>query len=70
MEWTNNICDVLECNNFRIFFFYIRLGYKFWRKLPEGWIKCNVDGFFLRNTIESRVDWIIRNDVGGYMGVV
>ena len=70
MEWTNNTCDVSECNNFRIFSPYIRSGHKFWRKPPEGWIKCNVDGSFLRNTIESRVDWIIRNDAGGYMGAV
>lgn len=36
---------------------------KRWKKINRGWIKCNVDGFFVNLIILSKVGWVFRDSV-------
>lgn len=41
-----------------------------WKRPPEGWMKCNVDGSFLNENMISKAGWIVRDDTGSYRGAV
>lgn len=43
-------------------------GNKTWQRPPEDWIKCNVDVFFISNTLESKAGWVYRDHYGVYKG--
>ncbi|CAG7894074.1 unnamed protein product, partial [Brassica rapa] len=39
-----------------------------WRKPPQGWIKCNVDGSYSAQQQTSKAGWVIRDSNGTYKG--
>lgn len=41
-----------------------------WTRPSEGWVKCNVDGSFIQNSLPSQAGWIYRDNRGTYRGVV
>lgn len=70
MEWKDNTWESSGFIRLGNVSSHSRSDHKFWRKPPDGWIKCNVDGSFLRNTVESKAGWVLRNDRGVNMGAV
>lgn len=58
----------INCNSSDYFSSYSRSDHKFWRKPPDGWMKCNVDESFLDTTTQSRAGWVLRGDTGKYLG--
>lgn len=69
-EWKDMVVEDPESNFSRHTSPYSRSDHKFWRKPPDGWIKCNVDGLLLGTTIDSRADWVLRDDAGRFVGAV
>lgn len=43
-------------------------SHKNWRRTERGWVKCNVDGSFVRGQRLSKAGWMIRDSDGFYMG--